>query len=132
MPFPAKSPKVCPIVHDVRMTDMDQKQLQKQIQRNLSLKNITWKESGIPTLTQAIMQHAGTTTSPSKKKKADTSSEFSDDFILDFDSAPLNSNGHKLDCSCKNCIRTPRSQEVTVLSSMKADPVKNPLNKKRH
>ncbi len=106
---------------------MDQKQIQKQIQRNLSLKNKTWKESGIPTLTQPAPF-----ISPIKNTKSDTGSDYSDEFILEFEQAPLNANGHKIDCTCKNCTKAPRSLEVTVLSSMKADPVKNPLNKKRH
>lgn len=106
---------------------MDQKHIQKQIQRNMSLKNKTWKESGIPTLTQPAQF-----ISTPKTTKSDIKPDYSEEFILDFDHAPLNANGHKIDCTCKNCIKAPRSQEVNVFSSMKADPVKNPLSKRRH
>jgi len=100
-----------------------QEEKQVQIQINQSLKNITWKESGIPTLTQQAV--------PSASTKLNTKSEYPDDFILDFDDIPTKKNGHKLDCTCKACIKIPRSEEAKSPSSLKADVYITPLNKKR-
>lgn len=102
---------------------MDHKEIQRKIKNNIALKDVTWNEAGIPTLTQQAL---------TKKQQAhkQASSSYSDEFILDLDSEPTNENGHKLDCTCKKCSKVPRMTEVRALSSMKADPVKNPLNKK--
>jgi hypothetical protein len=82
---------------------MDQQEKQVQIQVNQSLKNITWKESGIPTLTQQAEQQ--------KLKPVKLQTEYPNDFILDFDSIPTNENGHKLDCTCKTCIKISRAKK---------------------
>lgn len=102
---------------------MDQQEKQTRIQKNLELKNITWQEAGIPTLTQQV-------TKPINKRK---NIAFDDDLIFDFDTdvQPKNQNGHNLDCTCKKCTPKPKSKEFTVLSSIKTEEGIKPLNRKR-
>jgi hypothetical protein len=100
-----------------------QKEKQVQIQVNQSLKNITWKESGIPTLTQ----QAGTP----KHTLQGSAGDYPNDFILDFDAVPTKDNGHRLGCTCKKCMKLPRTEEVKALAAMKAETQLHPFNKKR-
>lgn len=103
---------------------MDQeKEKQVQIQINQGLKNITWKESGIPTLTQ---QAKAPQNSPLNNPY-----DYPNDFILDFDAIPTKENGHKLGCTCKKCMALPRSEEAKALAGLKPEAVLHPLNKKR-
>ncbi|GAA6134497.1 hypothetical protein NBRC116188_12860 [Oceaniserpentilla sp. 4NH20-0058] len=99
---------------------MDQ-QLKQQIKikQNQELKGITWKEAGIPTLTKLVFR-------PIKKQ---TINHYPDDFILDFDQEPLKANGHRLDCSCRQCIPKPKSS-VSILPLVKIEEGIAPLNKK--
>ncbi|MFY0641486.1 MAG: hypothetical protein JXR16_10605 [Bermanella sp.] len=106
---------------------MDQiKEKQIQIQVNQTLKNITWKESGIPTLTQQAI-------SPKKEPNNDVekTESYPDDFILDFDTTATKDNGHQLDCTCKVCVSAPKNDKVQTLAAMKAEPCLHPLNKRR-
>ena len=106
---------------------MDQiKEKQIQIQVNQTLKNITWKDSGIPTLTQQAV-------SPKKESNTEVkkTESYPDDFILDFDKAVTKENGHQLDCTCKACVSSPKSNKVQTLAAMKAEPCLHPLNKRR-
>ncbi len=104
---------------------MDQiKEKQMQIQVNQTLKNITWRDSGIPTLTQQA--------STSKPKKVIVTEDYPQDFILDFDDVVTKENGHKLNCTCKKCLKIPRSDEVKVISSIETEPYIQPLSKKRY
>ena len=106
---------------------MDQiKEKQIQIQINQTLKNITWKESGIPTLTQ---QAVSAKTEPSHN--VENKEYYPDDFILDFDMTATKQNGHQLDCTCKACVKAPKSYKVKTLAAMKAEPCLHPLNKRR-
>ena len=116
------SVSLCEIVHDVRMTEMDQQQKQIRIQQNQALKGVTWKESGIPTLTQQV--DAPTKTKP----KVDS---YPDDFILDFDAAPVKDNGHRMDCTCRQCLPRPKSSDATILPKVKAEEGIKPLTKNR-
>lgn len=100
-----------------------QEEKQVQIQINQSLKNITWTESGIPTLTQQAFK--------SESKKGEVKTDYPKDFILDFDRIVTQKNGHKLDCTCKQCLAVPKSNETKALSSVKIEQNLEPLNKKR-
>lgn len=100
---------------------MDQQQKQKRIQNNQKLKGVTWKESGIPTLTQLAQ---------TSNKKNTESKDYPDDFILDFDNVPVKENGHRLECSCKQCLPKPKTGEAKVLSSVKAEEGIKPLNRR--
>jgi len=101
---------------------MDQQQKQFLIEHNLQLKNITWKEAGIPTLTNLVLK-------PQAKKPV--TEDYPDDFILDFDEHPLKANGHQLNCTCKQCVPKPQSNEPRVLASVKTEEGITPLNRKR-
>lgn len=99
------------------------KEKEIQIQVNQTLKNITWKESGIPTLTQQAL-------TPQREVRKEEI--YPDDFILDFDMPPTKANGHQFDCTCKTCVSAPKTNKVQILAGMKADPCLHPLNKKRN
>ena len=122
MRFHKKVINLCAIVHDVRMTDMDQQQKQSLIQHNQQLKGITWKEAGIPTLTNLVYK-------PIVQKPV--METYPDDFILDFDDQPVKENGHQINCSCKQCLPKPKSDDPRVLAFAKTEEGIRPLNNKR-